>query len=173
MHKTSRGLANRIFELLEPCDQNQIQSQHPFYYEFPIQDVETIYDVIYSIIYNTTIQPEVLVCSLGYIRKFLNLFLLPFTNCTWYRVTVTALLVSAKTWDDRNFCNNNFVQTVADINLELMSQLELIFCFTLDFRVLMNEADYDIYYKQIFLFNDENEFILFEGAERTVCKDLD
>lgn len=119
-------------------------------YEFPVATQYNVYEVVYSIHYNNNVHPEVLICALVYMDRFVCSSNILLTGSTWYRLFVAAYTVAAKMYDDRAPKNSHICQTCADLSAAELAQIETLLVRVLGFGLLVPEAQYQMYYDTVF-----------------------
>ena len=91
-------------------------------------------------------EKEIPILCLVYLERFLTRtgILMNFAN--WKRLTLIALILASKIWDDDSLENVHFPQVMSDITLKEISGLEAVFLRLIDFSLVIRGAEYAKYY---------------------------
>jgi hypothetical protein len=81
-----------------------------------------IYGFLRDVMVNFRLEPEVSIITLFYIDRFTELSGVALTPDNWQRLTITAMMLASKVWNDESFENAEFAQlcplyTIDEINL--------------------------------------------------------
>lgn len=91
-------------------------------------------------------EKEIPILCLIYVERFLTKSGLLMNYANWKRLTLIALLLASKIWDDDSLENVHFPQVMTDITLKEISSLEKVFLNLIDFDLVIRGAEYAKYY---------------------------
>lgn len=64
-------------------------------------------------------------------------------SSTWRRLTLTAIILASKVWDDESFENQHFSKTL-EIPVNEINTLERLFLIGLDYKMNLGMSDYQM-----------------------------
>ena len=136
--RSSPGQASHIFDERRHCLKATLKKGMP-----SEEDIFKYLRVIYK---KTRMQPECLVMTVSYVEKALAHPGVLLTLHTWRRITLAALIVADKVFEDYAVWNADFLalfpqSTIADLN-----QLEREFLNSMHFETAFKASDYAKYY---------------------------
>jgi len=62
-------------------------------------------------------------------------------SSTWRKITLTAIILASKVWDDESFENQHFAKTL-EIPANEINTLERLILIALDYKMYLNTEDY-------------------------------
>jgi hypothetical protein len=136
-----------------------------------IPEVEQIYEYISLIFKAERLGAECAILCLAYIERIISLTGLTLTPANWRRVTLSALILASKVWEDQAVWNVDFLSVFPCVTVEDLGKLEKVILNFLGFNVSLKASLYAKYYFELrSLAENEHEFTLEplskEAAER-------
>jgi len=89
--------------------------------------------------------PEASLVGLAYVERLLAVGGVALDANSWQRITLTALLLAHKMWDDDCLENIQFAECCA-IDLADLNRLEAVFCERIGYNLSLSAAEYARYY---------------------------
>jgi len=114
-----------------------------------IPNVKAIYSFLKTLFEVGQFHPECCVISLVYINRLIGVTGLPLTQSNWKPVTVSALVLAQKVWDDTPLINADFSILYPALNAKEINLLERRFLDHLDFKLSVSPSLYAQYYFEL------------------------
>jgi len=112
-----------------------------------------------SLIFNgEKLSAESAVMSLAYIDRLLSLTNLHLHASNWRRVTLGAIIVSSKVWEDQAIWNVDFLNVFPYISVEDLNRLERQFLNAIQYMVTLKSSVYTKYYLDLRALSDKSKF---------------
>ncbi len=99
-------------------------------------------------------EKEIPILCLVYLERFLTKTGVLMNHANWKRLTLIALILASKIWDDDSLENVHFPQVLPDITLKEISSLEKVFLSLIDFDLMIRGSEYAKYYFVLKTFAD-------------------
>jgi len=103
--------------------------------------VDEIYYFLLSTHVNCRLEKVCAIISHAYLEKIETKAGYQLMSSTWRRLTLTALILSSKVWDDESFENQHFSKTL-EIPVAEINTLERLFLIGLDYKMNLKLEDY-------------------------------
>eukprot|EP01006_Ploeotia_vitrea_P026491 TRINITY_DN59465_c0_g1_i1.p1 TRINITY_DN59465_c0_g1~~TRINITY_DN59465_c0_g1_i1.p1 ORF type:complete len:252 (-),score=119.31 TRINITY_DN59465_c0_g1_i1:116-871(-) len=114
-----------------------------------IPDAEKIFAWLSEVFQVGEFYAEVAVVTLVYINRLIGLVNMPLTASNWKPVTITALLVAQKVWDDSPLANADFSILYPVLNVNQINYLEVKFLLLLQYKLTVSSSLYARYYFEL------------------------
>lgn len=118
----------------------------------PIREVPTL-EYIYSFLKQVfevgQFNPECCVIMLVYINRLIGVTTIPLTQGNWKPVTITALVLAQKVWEDTPLINADFSILYPALNVKEINALERKFLDLLEFKLSVPPSLYAQYYFEL------------------------
>jgi len=112
-----------------------------------------------SLIFNgEKLSAESAVMALAYIDRLLSLTNLHLHASNWRRVTLGAIIVASKVWEDQAIWNVDFLNVFPYCTVEDLNRLERQFLSAIQYMVTLKSSVYTKYYLDIRALSDKNNF---------------
>jgi len=111
--------------------------------------VEQIQDFVTRIYTGIALAPENCVMALAYVERLVTLTGLTLHPTNWRRVTVAALLLASKVWEDLAVHNRDILRVFSQMKLKDLMELEHAFLEHLQFTVSLKASVYAKYYFEL------------------------
>ena len=108
--------------------------------------LEELYYYCKYVIISGRMEKEIPILCLVYLERFLTKTGILLNHMNWRRLTLIALCLASKIWDDDSLENVHFPKVMPDITLKEIASLEKLFLQFLDFDLLLRGAEYAKYY---------------------------
>ncbi len=107
---------------------------------------EELYYYCKYVIISGRMEKEIPILCLIYLERFLTKTGLLMNHSNWKRLTLIALTLASKIWDDDSLENVHFPQVMKDITLKEIAGLEKVFLSLIDYNLMIRGAEYAKYY---------------------------
>jgi len=137
------------------------EEQFPLNDDFNLEVSPTAHKIGYflSLIFNgEKLSAESAVMALAYIDRLLSLTNLHLHASNWRRVTLGAIIVASKVWEDQAIWNVDFLNVFPYISVEDLNRLERQFLNAIQYMVTLKSSVYTKYYLEIRALSDKNHF---------------
>jgi len=101
-----------------------------------------IYGFLRDVMINFRLEPEVSVITLFYIDRFSELSGVSMTPDNWRRLTITAMMLASKVWNDESFENIEFAQLCPLYTLDEINAFERIFLKCVGYNMSVKGSEY-------------------------------
>lgn len=105
-----------------------------------------IYNFVKNLIFRAKLEKECSIICLIYIERMISTTGLYLNKKNWKRVTLIALTLSSKVWDDESYENIHFAKTFTQFSLKEINTLERLFLTLIDYQVGIRKSEYAKYY---------------------------
>jgi hypothetical protein len=89
---------------------------------------------------------EIPIICLVYLERLIMKTGILLTNDNWRRMTLVALCIGSKIWDDDSLENVHFPKVMTDVSLIMINKLEETFLELIDFDLVVKGSEYAKYY---------------------------
>eukprot|EP00930_Biecheleria_cincta_P000556 TRINITY_DN10122_c0_g1_i3.p1 TRINITY_DN10122_c0_g1~~TRINITY_DN10122_c0_g1_i3.p1 ORF type:complete len:711 (-),score=114.36 TRINITY_DN10122_c0_g1_i3:137-2269(-) len=110
-----------------------------------IRSVPNNYDIfgfLRDVMVNFRLEPEVSVVTLVYIERFISLSGITMTPDNWQRLTIAAMMLASKVWNDESFENAEFAQLCPLYTLDEINTFERIFLKCVGYNMSVKGSEY-------------------------------
>lgn len=114
-----------------------------------IPDAEQIYSFLREVFQVGEFHPECCVILLVYINRLIGLVDMPLTCSNWKPVTIIALILAQKVWDDNPLANADFSILYSALNIKQINALEVKFLRLLQYKLTVTASLYARYYFEL------------------------
>lgn len=121
-----------------------------------IPPVKSIYLFLKKVFEVGQFHGECCVISLVYINRLIGVTGLALTPSNWKPITITALVLAQKVWDDTPLINADFSILYPAVNVKEINYLERKFLALLEFKLSVSPALYAQYYYELRSISEEN-----------------
>ena len=115
-------------------------------YEYEVPEESEIYDYCRYVTSSCKMENEIPIICLVYLERFITKTGILLTYENWKRLTMIALCVGSKIWDDDSLENVHFPKVMPDISLKMINVLEHQFLQFLDYDLVVKGSEYAKYY---------------------------
>jgi len=105
-----------------------------------------VYDFCRYVTTNCKMENEIPIISLVYLERFITKTGFLINNDNWKRLTLIALCIGSKIWDDDSLENVHFPKVMPDVTLKIINALEHQFLEFLDYDLVVKGSEYAKYY---------------------------
>jgi len=121
-----------------------------------IPAVKQIYAFLKSVFEVGQFNPECCVISLVYINRLIGVTGVPLTQSNWKPVSISALVLAQKVWDDTPLINADFSILYPALSVKEINFLERKFLDLLEFKLTVSPSLYAQYYFELRSICEEN-----------------
>jgi len=125
----------------------------------PVNEIPTvkyIYSFLKQVFEVGQFNPECCVVCLIYVNRLIGITGMPLTQSNWKPVSVTALVLAQKVWDDTPLINADFSILYPALTVKEINSLERKFLALLEFRLSISPSLYAQYYFELRSICEEN-----------------
>merc|ERR1712232_1051188 len=101
-----------------------------------------IYGFLRDVMVNFRLEPEVSVVTLNYMDRFSDSCGIAMTPDNWQRLTITAMMLASKVWDDESFENAEFSQLCPLYTLDEINTFERVFLKSVGYVMSVKGSEY-------------------------------
>eukprot|EP00747_Dinoflagellata_sp_TGD_P187856 gnl/TRDRNA2_/TRDRNA2_45961_c0_seq1.p1 gnl/TRDRNA2_/TRDRNA2_45961_c0~~gnl/TRDRNA2_/TRDRNA2_45961_c0_seq1.p1 ORF type:complete len:741 (+),score=142.31 gnl/TRDRNA2_/TRDRNA2_45961_c0_seq1:82-2304(+) len=101
-----------------------------------------VYGFIRDVMVGFRLQPEVSVITLFYLDRFTTVSGVSLTPDNWQRLTITAMMLASKVWDDESFENVEFAQLCPLYTIDEINTFERHFLKLVGYNMSVKGSDY-------------------------------
>lgn len=141
-NRTSDRRLDIFDERLHPLTRDQV----PEDYDTHSPEHRQIYKFLRTLFNAAQLTAECAIITLVYLERLLTYAELDIGSCNWKRITLGAILLASKVWDDQAVWNVDYCQILKDITVEDMNELEREFLELLQFNINVPSSVYAKYY---------------------------
>ena len=121
-----------------------------------IPAVKQIYQFLKQVFEVGQFNPECCVISLVYINRLIGVTGVPLTCSNWRPISISALVLAQKVWDDTPLINADFSILYTALTVKEINFLERKFLDLLDFKLAVSPSLYAQYYFELRSICEEN-----------------
>ena len=121
---------------------------------------EEVYYYCKYVVLSSKMEKEIPILALVYVERFLTKSGLLINHANWRRVTLVALVIASKIWDDDSLENVHFPKVMPDVTLKEVNTLEQVFLEIIDYELHIKGSDYAKYYFVLKTFAERNRELL-------------
>merc|ERR1719263_906805 len=101
-----------------------------------------IYGFLRDVMVNFRLEPEVSVVTLVYLTRFVEMSGVALTPDNWQRLTIAAMMLASKVWNDESFENIEFSQLCPLYTLDEINTFERIFLKCVGYNMAVKGSEY-------------------------------
>jgi hypothetical protein len=101
-----------------------------------------IYGYLRDVMVNFRLEPEVSVITLFYLDRFSELSGVAMTPDNWHRLTISAMMLASKVWNDESFENVEFAQLCPLYTLDEINTFERTFLTCVGYNMSVKGSEY-------------------------------
>ena len=135
-HSVKNLKAKQIF------DRTFIEESAKFY----VPEAQEINNYCMNILLSAKMEKEIAIICMIYLEKLMLKMGILITPYNWRRLTLTALILGSKIWDDESFENENFAKVFNLYSTEQINEMERMFIERIDYDLEIPTAEYTKYY---------------------------
>jgi len=121
-----------------------------------IPAVKSIYGFLKQVFEVGQFNPECCVISLVYINRLIGVTGVPLTQSNWKPISISALVLAQKVWDDTPLINADFSILYPALTVKEINFLERKFLDLLEFKLTVSASLYAQYYFELRSISEEN-----------------
>lgn len=141
----------KIFSECYDIESDQIDPE----YEIEAPSESDIFEYCRYVTTNCKMENEIPIICLVYLERFITKTGILLTNENWKRLTMIALCIGSKIWDDDSLENVHFPKVMPDVTLKMINVLEHQFLQFLDYDLVVKGSEYAKYYFILRTLSDE------------------
>lgn len=116
--------------------------------------LETVYNFLKGLYEHSKCDHEVIIMSLAYIERLLELSKLTFDSSNWRRITLAAFIVADKAWNDLAVWNEDFLALFKGfVKIRDLNALEMKFLNLIQYKIFLKSSMYTKYYFELKVFS--------------------
>eukprot|EP01089_Gocevia_fonbrunei_P015075 TRINITY_DN4309_c0_g2_i3.p1 TRINITY_DN4309_c0_g2~~TRINITY_DN4309_c0_g2_i3.p1 ORF type:complete len:213 (-),score=29.34 TRINITY_DN4309_c0_g2_i3:42-680(-) len=108
-----------------------------------------VYKYLEKIFKAERLPSEVAILSLAYIERLISLTSITLHSTNWRRVTLSALILASKVWEDQAVWNVDFVSVFPNVRIEDLNTLENNLLLLINYNVSVTGQFYAKYYFEL------------------------
>jgi len=145
-HTTAGQAATPVlFEIFDECQYPIVKG--PVDVGAPTQ--KDIYRFVFSIFKAEKLPAECAILCLAYIERLIANTKITLHGTNWRRVTLGALILASKVWEDQAVWNVDFLSVFPNVNVNDLNKLEKYFLGLLTYNVSLKASEYCKYYFEL------------------------
>lgn len=121
-----------------------------------IPSVKSIYKFLKKVFEVGQFHPECCVISLVYINRLIGVTGVPLTQSNWKPISISALVLAQKVWDDTPLINADFSILYPALSVKEINYLERKYLGLLEFKLTVSPSLYAQYYFELRSICEEN-----------------
>lgn len=121
-----------------------------------IPAVKYVYAFLKQVFEVGQFHPECCVISLVYINRLVGVTGVPLTQSNWKPISISALVLAQKVWDDTPLINADFSILYPALTVKEVNFLERKFLYLLEFKLTVSSSLYAQYYFELRSICEEN-----------------
>lgn len=141
-NRKSGGVIEIFDENLHPLTRDGVPSDYDKYNP----EHRQIYKFIRTLFNAAQLTAECAIITLVYLERLLKYAEVDISPGSWKRITLGAILLASKVWDDQAVWNVDYCQILKDLTVEDMNELERQFLEMLQFNINVPSSVYAKYY---------------------------
>jgi len=141
-NRKSSTILDIFDEKLRPLTRDGVPSDYDKYNP----EHRQIYKFIRTLFNAAQLTAECAIITLVYLERLLKYAEVDISPGTWKRITLGAILLASKVWDDQAVWNVDYCQILKDLTVEDMNELERQFLEMLQFNINVPSSVYAKYY---------------------------
>jgi len=145
-HIKNRASATQLLEIFDekihPLTRDPVNAEYNKYNP----EHRQIYRFIRTLFNAAQLTAECAIITLVYLERLLKYAEVDITPGSWKRITLGAILLASKVWDDQAVWNVDYCQILKDLTVEDMNELERQFLEMLQFNINVPSSVYAKYY---------------------------
>lgn len=131
---------------------------HPMTKEKPnftkMPPLDTVYNFLKGLFEHSKCDHEVIIMSLAYIERLLEMSKLTFDSSNWRRITLAAFIVADKAWNDLAVWNEDFLALFKGfVKIRDLNALEMKFLSLIQYKIFLKNSMYTKYYFELKVFS--------------------
>ena len=134
----------RVFDYAYNFKSDQMEQYDEEFIDLP--NLEELYYYCKYVIISGRMEKEIPILCLIYLERFFTMTGILMTGRNWKRLTLIALILASKIWDDDSLENVHFPQVMSDITVKEIAGIEAVFLAMIDFSLNIRGAEYAKYY---------------------------
>merc|ERR1712232_753674 len=101
-----------------------------------------IYGFLRDVMINFRLEPEVSIITLFYLQRFIESSGIGVTPDNWQRLTIAAMMLASKVWNDESFENIEFAQLCPLYTLDEINTFERVFLKCVGYNMAVKGSEY-------------------------------
>jgi hypothetical protein len=119
-------------------------------------DLKVVYAFLKKVFDVGNFNPEACVICLVYINRLIGITGVPLTEHNWKPITISALVLAQKVWDDTPLINADFHILYPAVNVDEINFLERKYLSLVEFKLGVSQSLYAQYYFELRSISEEN-----------------
>jgi len=149
--------SDAILDIFDERKQPLTREAVPVDYDKYNPDHRQIYKFIRTLFNAAQLTAECAIITLVYLERLLTYAEVDIAPGSWKRITLGAILLASKVWDDQAVWNVDYCQILKDLTVEDMNELERQFLELLQFNINVPSAVYAKYFFDLRTLAEANE----------------
>merc|ERR1711994_587442 len=148
--------SDAILDIFDERKQPLTREGVPTDYDKYNPDHRQIYKFIRTLFNAAQLTAECAIITLVYLERLLTYAEVDITPGSWKRITLGAILLASKVWDDQAVWNVDYCQILKDLTVEDMNKIERKFLEMLQYNVNVSSSVYAKYYFDLRMLAETN-----------------